>query len=69
MGNVYDVSVFGGGVRSCPAGYHSVSYKINWSNLTEAGGFKVVCDQNGAGNQTIVYSDDAIRPVFLLVFT
>jgi len=29
MGNVYDVSVLGGGVRSCPAGYHSVSYKIN----------------------------------------
>jgi len=28
----------------------------------------VVYDPNGAANETMVYTDDAIRPVFLLVF-
>ena len=47
-----------------------MSYEIIGTNLIEASGFQVVYDrQNGALNETIVYSDDAIRPVFLLVFT
>ncbi|KAF8154070.1 hypothetical protein B0H34DRAFT_75619 [Crassisporium funariophilum] len=49
IGKTYDVSTWGAGVKSCPAGYNSV-----------------VFDANGAGNETIVYSDDAIRPVFLI---
>ncbi|KAF8802256.1 hypothetical protein BYT27DRAFT_7197349 [Phlegmacium glaucopus] len=39
-------------VMSCPAGYNSVVFDR----------------QNGALNETIVYTDDAIRPVFLIVF-
>ncbi|KAF9526066.1 hypothetical protein CPB83DRAFT_770963 [Crepidotus variabilis] len=41
-----------GEVSSCPAGKHSV-----------------VFDRNaGALNETIIYSDDAIRPVFMIIF-
>ena len=69
LGKVHNVGAFGA-VSSCPAGYHSVSYEINWLDLTEAFRSKVVFErQNGALNETIVYSDDAIRPVFLLFFT
>jgi hypothetical protein len=39
-------------VTSCPAGYHSVVFDRNGGSL----------------NETIVYSDDAIRPVFLITF-
>lgn len=39
-------------VMSCPAGYDSVVFDR----------------QNGTLNETIVYSDDAIRPVFLITF-
>ncbi|KAF9054279.1 hypothetical protein BJ165DRAFT_1338246, partial [Panaeolus papilionaceus] len=39
-------------VMSCPAGFNSVVFDRN----------------NGTLNETIVYSDDAIRPVFLIVF-
>jgi len=41
-----------GAVSSCPAGYHSVVFDRN----------------NGSLNETIVYSNDAIRPVFLIMF-
>ena len=69
LGKVYNVNAFGA-VSSCPAGYHSVSYEIKWTNFIEVSGFKVVFNRkNGDLNETIVYSDDAIRPVFLLVFT
>ncbi|KAF5314278.1 hypothetical protein D9619_011841 [Psilocybe cf. subviscida] len=39
-------------VMSCPAGYNSVVFDR----------------QNGSLNETIVYTDDAIRPVFLIIF-
>jgi hypothetical protein len=39
-------------VRSCPPGYNSVVFDRNNGNL----------------NETIVYRNDAIRPVFLIVF-
>ncbi|KAF8966937.1 hypothetical protein BDZ97DRAFT_1657074, partial [Flammula alnicola] len=42
----------GNEVMSCPPGFNSVVYD----------------SQNGTLNETIVYSDDAIRPVFLIVF-
>ncbi|KAF8966954.1 hypothetical protein BDZ97DRAFT_1903612 [Flammula alnicola] len=44
--------VLGRSVMSCPPGFNSVVFDR----------------QNGALNETIVYSDDAIRPVFLIVF-
>jgi hypothetical protein len=39
-------------VMSCPSGYNSVVFDR----------------QNGCLNETIIYSDDAIRPVFLIMF-
>ncbi|KIM75122.1 hypothetical protein PILCRDRAFT_827538 [Piloderma croceum F 1598] len=39
-------------VKECPAGFQSVEYDR----------------QNGKLNETVVYTNDAIRPVFLIVF-
>jgi len=59
-------------VMSCPSGYNSVCFPL-FSSLHSEFNLslyaKVVFDrQNGSLNETIIYSDDAIRPVFLIMF-
>ena len=65
MGKVYDTSA--GFVRSCPNGYDSVSI-LSMTDWPEhrPGCPQVVHGANGVNNESIVYSDDAIRPVFLI---
>jgi len=62
-------------VMSCPPGYNSVGFLLLSGlqvKLTFSLRFlysKVVYDrQGGCLNETIIYSDDAIRPVFLIIF-
>jgi len=58
-------------VMSCPLGYNSVCAFILFQVTCEDNliSLKVVYDRlNGCLNETIIYSDDAIRPVFLIIF-
>ncbi|KAF8180857.1 hypothetical protein BJ912DRAFT_618886 [Pholiota molesta] len=52
LGNVYNVSAFAE-VKSCPVGFDSVVFDRGL---------------NGSLNETVVYNDDAIRPVYLILF-
>jgi hypothetical protein len=63
-------------LQSCPSGFDSVSY-LNFFTFLHAflpqptshnPHVQVVFDKDGPHNETIVYTDDAIRPVFLIMF-
>jgi len=47
-------------------------YKVGtvWNRVSScpSGYNSVVYDENGTSNETIIYTDDAIRPVFLIIF-
>lgn len=69
LGNVYPVERFAE-VRSCPNGFQSVSF----ANIVYGRGLSDRCGQvnfdrnNGHLNETVVYTDEAIRPVYLILF-
>ena len=69
------VSTATAGIPACPAGFDSVSESIFRCSSTISGLaahdrclVQVTYDTNGPHNETIVYTDDAIRPVFLIAF-
>ena len=68
LGRVYHVQGFAQ-VKDCPAGYDSVSpIGPGWCPFIQYVLQVVFNRQNGQLNETVVYRDDAIRPVFLIMF-
>jgi hypothetical protein len=69
LGKVHNVSAFAA-VSSCPRGCQSVSVEyILGQAVWSDGVVQVVFDRNnGTLNETIVYTNDAVRPVFLIIF-
>jgi hypothetical protein len=69
LGNVRRVSRFAE-VSSCPAGSQSVSFVYNASGRSLNVRYVQVefNRMNGELNETVVYTNNAIRPVFLIVF-
>jgi hypothetical protein len=57
-------------VKQCPSGFDSASLLHHLQDRFELiAHLQVVFDRmSGRLNETVVYSDDAIRPLFLIVF-
>ena len=70
LGNVHSVSAFAE-VKSLPSGCQSVSlaYIVCGRHGLISWCVQVVFDRmNGQLNETVVYTNEAIRPVFLIIF-
>lgn len=70
LGQVHNVSQFAE-VNSCPSGSQSVSSSLPTENDKSLNSWwaQVVFDRiNGQLNETVVYTNEAIRPVFLILF-
>ena len=73
LGNVRYVNAFNE-VRSCPAGFDSVccrkKTRFSLPSIVTLYIIQVVFDRgvNGSLNETIVYNDSAIRPVYIILF-
>ena len=70
MGRQYFVSDFAE-VKSLPSGYNSVSPAfLSLSPSSNSTVNQVVFDRlNGRLNESVIYEDAAIRPVFLIIFS